>query len=118
MKAFARTTVGVLVLAFALSVQAQAGETETVIMVDAPDIQKIARDKEGFRTSDVIGMEVYSNKGTRIGKVEDFVLDRTGHFYAVIDIHEGPLDGLLELGKDDTVVVPWDQLRVSSIQKK
>ncbi|MBT5415580.1 MAG: PRC-barrel domain-containing protein [Rhodospirillaceae bacterium] len=118
MKAFARTTVGALALAFALGVQAQAAETETVIMVDAPDIHRIARDKEGFRTSDVIGMKVYSNKGERIGEVEDFVLDRTGHFYAVIDINDGPLDGLLDLGKNDTVVVPWDQLRVSTIQKR
>jgi len=118
MKAFACTTVSTLALAFALSVQPQAVETETVIIVDAPDIQKIARDKEGFRTSDMIGMDVSSNKGKRIGEVEDFVLDRTGHFYAVIDINDGPLNGLLDLGKHDTVVVPWDQLRVSSIQKK
>lgn len=118
MKALVRNTVAALTIALAFGVQAQAAETETVIMIDAPDIHRIARDMEGFRTSDVVGMKVFSNKGERIGEVEDFVLDRTGHLYAVIDVKDGPLFGLLDIGKDDTVVVPWDQLRVSSVQKK
>lgn len=118
MKALVRNTATALAIALAFGVQAQAAETETVIMIDAPDIHRIAQDKVGFRTSEVIGMAVYSNKGERIGEVEDFVLDRTGHFYAVIDTNDGPLNGLLGIGKDDSVVVPWDQLRVSSVQKQ
>ena len=118
MKTFLRTTAGALALALAIGVQAQAAETETVVMVDAPDVQKITKSDVGFRTSDVIGMDVYSNSGKKLGEIDDFMLDRTGHLYAVVDVHNGPLDGLIDLNGDDNIVVPWDQLRVSSVPKE
>jgi sporulation protein YlmC with PRC-barrel domain len=68
----------------------------------------------GFRTSEVIGTDVYSNAGNRIGEVEDFAMSGNGYFYAVVDVQEGALERTIELTDDELVVVPWNQLRVSS----
>ena len=97
------------------AVAGMTGEgSDRVIVVDAPDVQKLNSGKvPGFRTSEVIGTDVYSNSGKRIGEVEDFVMSGNGYFYAVVDIQEGVLERTIDLTDDELVVVPWNQLRVS-----
>lgn len=115
MTRFALKAIGGLALLAAVASTANAQDRERVIVLDAPDIQRLATNVAGARISDVIGTDVYTNSGNRIGEVEDFVLGQGGFVYAVIDIQEGVLDGLLDITDDDLVVVPWNQLRVSSI---
>lgn len=87
---------------------------EQVIIIDAPDVQKLDTTAGGgFRTSDVIGTEVYSNGGKRIGEVEDFAFSN-GYLYAVVDVEDGPIEPYLDLNDGDMVVIPWNQLRVAS----
>ena len=89
---------------------------EPIVVVDRPDVQKLRMIDEGFRTSDLHGVEVQGNAGKRIGEIEDFVLARGGYLYAVIDTADGPIEELTSLGDDETIVVPWDQLRYRSAQ--
>jgi sporulation protein YlmC with PRC-barrel domain len=96
--------------AMTLALQPGTAAAEEVIVIDAPDVQKLDGAVGGLRTSDVIGTDVYSNNGERIGEVEDFLLSN-GHFYAVVDIQDSPIERYVELGDDDMVVIPWDQLR-------
>lgn len=105
-----------LVAAAGIAVAAQAGSAvaEEVIVVDAPDVQKLNPGSVGgFRTSEVIGTDVYSNAGKRIGEVEDFTYSR-GHLYAVVDIQGGAIERYVELGDGETVVIPVNQLRVQN----
>ena len=108
----------VTALAIGLQSSASAGpidqDAERVIVIDAPDVQKLNTEKvPGFRTSDVIGTEVYSNAGKRIGEVDDFVMSRNGYFYAIVDIQEGALESYIDVTNEELVVIPWNQLRVS-----
>lgn len=102
-------------LALCGAAAAPATADENVIVLDAPDIQKLRTDVEGFRIKDIIGTDVYSNGGKRIGELEDFVLARGGYLYAVIDTADGALTDVLDLSEDEIVVVPWNQLRTSSV---
>lgn len=99
------------VAATTVAVRAAAIEREKVIVVDAPDIQKLDKAAGGFLTSEVIGTDVYSNVGKRIGEVEDFAFSGS-HLYAVVDIQDSPLERYVDLTDDDMVVIPWNQLRV------
>ncbi len=101
--------------AFAASLALGAQAAERVIIIDAPDVRQLRVDTPGRMLSEMIGTDVYGNGGKRIGEVEDFILARGGYLYAVIDVRDGPLDGILELGDGDLVVVPWDELRLSSV---
>jgi len=94
-----------------------AAVAETRIVIDAPDVQRLAGQYHGASLSELIGTDVYSNSGKRIGEVEDFRIARGGYVYAVIDIQQGPLDGIIELADDDLVVVPLEQLRTVSVQE-
>lgn len=96
--------------AMTLALQPGTAAAEDVIVIDAPDVQKLDGAAGGFRTSKVIGTDVYSNNGKRIGEIEDFLFNN-GYFYAVVDIQDGPIEPYVELGDDDLVVVPWNQLR-------
>ena len=90
-------------------------DPERVIVIDAPDVQKLNPEKvPGFRTSDVIGTDVYSNAGKRIGEVEDFVMSGNGYFYAVVDIQDGEIERFVDVTDDELVVIPWNQLRVTT----
>lgn len=100
--------------AFGSAIPAVGEDAERVIVVDAPDVQKLDSDSvPGFRTSEVIGTDVYSNSGKRIGEVEDFVMSGGGYLYAIVDIQDGVLDGALDLIDGEVVVIPWSQLRAS-----
>lgn len=103
--------------AVALAIAAPLGgpaHAEEVIVIDAPDLQKLGKEYRGKGLRELIGQDVYSNAWKQIGEITDFILTEGGHFYAVVDIDEGPLKQHVKLGEDDTVVVPWDQLRVAS----
>lgn len=105
--------------ALGLQIPAVAGpladDVDRVIVVDAPDVQKLNAERvPGFRTSEVIGTDVYSNAGKRIGEIEDFVMSGNGYFYAVVDVQEGELERYIDITDDELVVIPWNQLRVSS----
>lgn len=91
------------------------GNGEEIIVVDAPDVQKVDPTRvPGFRTSEVIGMEVYSNAGKHIGEVDDFLMSGNGYFYAVVDTEEGEIIDAIDITDGDVVVIPWNQLRVST----
>ena len=98
-------------VSLALAMPAVASAAEQVIVIDAPDLQKASRAASGFRTSEVIGTDVFSNANKRIGEVEDFAFIG-GKFYAVIDIQDSPIEKYIDITDDDLVVVPLDQLRV------
>lgn len=109
------------VAAAALAAPSPAGagmmsdDAERVIVIDAPDVQKLnPQNVPGFRTSEVIGTDVYSNAGKRIGEVEDFVMSANGYFYAVVDIQNGEIERFVDVTDDELVVIPWNQLRVST----
>jgi ribosomal 30S subunit maturation factor RimM len=96
----------------ALALAPAAIAAERVLVVDAPDVRKLnAASDGGFRTNDVIGMDVYSNNGKRIGEVQDFLMSGAGNLYAVVDIQDGAIERYVELSDDDEVVIPWRQLR-------
>jgi ribosomal 30S subunit maturation factor RimM len=97
----------------ALVLAPAAMAAKQVLVIDAPDIRKINTLDGGFKTSDVIGTDVYSNAGKRIGEVRDFMMSRSGHFYAVVDVQDSPIERYLNVDTDngDVVVVPWRQLR-------
>lgn len=97
----------------AFAVPASAAADEQVIVVDAPDVQKLDTTVGGFRTSDVIGTEVYSNRWKLIGEVEDFTYSH-GKLYALIDIDDGAIEQYVELTDDEVVVIPVEQLRVAA----
>lgn len=114
MKWFHRVFLMALFLVFGvLSLSVQAAK---VIVTDAPDVQKLRNVDEGFRTSEIIGMDVYGNSDRYIGEIADFVAARGGYLYAVIEINEGIMQEILDLGDDEYVVVPWDQLRARNIE--
>lgn len=105
------TTVAAATVA-ALALAPAAIAAEQVLVIDAPDVRKLNTAADGgFRTSDVIGMDVYSNAGKRIGEVEDFVMSGSGSLYAVVDVEDGAIAQYVDLGDGDEVVVPWRQLR-------
>lgn len=97
--------------AMTVAVPATTIANEQVVIVDAPDVQKLAPAVGGARLSAVIGTDVYSNSGKRIGEIEDFTVSN-GHLYAVIDIQESGFEEYVDLSENDVVVVPWDELRV------
>lgn len=84
---------------------------DRVVVLDRSDVQKLRVIDEGFRTAELIGTEVQGNAGGTIGEIEDFVVARGGYLYAVIDTNDGLLEELTSLGDDETIVVPWNQLR-------
>lgn len=106
----------------AMQAPAQTGtmdqQAERVIVIDAPDVQKLSSASvPGFRTSEVIGADVYSNAGKRVGEIEDFIMSSGGYFYAVVDIEDGEFEQYVDLADDDLVVIPWDQLRASTLDQ-
>ncbi|MDX1593376.1 MAG: PRC-barrel domain-containing protein [Gammaproteobacteria bacterium] len=88
-----------------------------VIVVDAPDLFKVPESVTGPRFSTLLGETVYSNKGKRIGEIEDFVLAKGGEMYAVIDTSKDPIADLLDLADDEIVIVPLRELRRSMMPK-
>ena len=111
MTGFAATAAAAFLLAVPVGASAAA---EEAIVVDAAGVQKLGKARHGPRITELIGSEVYSNGWERIGEIEDFVIARGGHFYAVIDVADGPLEDAVDVTDDETLVVPWDQLRVAS----
>ncbi|MEQ8234570.1 MAG: PRC-barrel domain-containing protein [Gammaproteobacteria bacterium] len=89
---------------------------DAVIVLDRADVQKLRSVDEGFRASELVGTDVHGSAGGYIGEVEDFVVARGGYLYAVIDTTQGPLEELASLGDDETIVVPWNELRTQAIE--
>jgi sporulation protein YlmC with PRC-barrel domain len=84
-------------------------------VIDQPDVQGFHKQDTGASLSRIIGTDVYSNSGKRLGEVEDFIVAEGGYLYAVIDIQDGPLESVIELPDGDKVVVPWNELRTQSV---
>lgn len=84
---------------------------EEVIIIDAPDVKRLRNVDEGFRTSEVTGMTVIGNAGREIGEIDDFVIARGGYLYAIVALEQGMLEAIRDLGADEHIVVPWNQLR-------
>jgi ribosomal 30S subunit maturation factor RimM len=96
MLAFGRTSLFLPSLALLLGLAAQSANAQPVVVIDAPDVQKLRSVDESFLTSDIVGMEVYATSGRHIGEVEDFVVARGGFLYAVITLEDDLVeDGML-----------------------
>jgi sporulation protein YlmC with PRC-barrel domain len=91
--------------------QTAALSNDKVIVIDAPDLRRVNKDLTGPRFTSLIGEEIYSNSGKLIGEIEDFVMARGGHMYAVIDTSKGPIQKLLSMGDDEMVILPLRELR-------
>ena len=100
--------------AFAAEKNNTVAEKKQVIVLDAPDLYKIPESAISPRFSTLLGMEVYSNKGKRIGEIEDFVMAKGGKLYAVIDTHKDPIADLLNLNDGELVIAPVRELRKTS----
>jgi hypothetical protein len=85
---------------------------DRVSVLDRGDLPRLGSLDEGFRTNELLGTDVHGNAGGSIREVENFVVACGGYLYAVIDTADGPLEELVTLGTDETVVVPWNELGV------
>ncbi|MEX2451316.1 MAG: PRC-barrel domain-containing protein [Rhodospirillales bacterium] len=103
--------------ALLLSVSGQAlaaGESEGVLMIDQPDVQMLQGNVDSPSIGSIIGSDVYSNAGQKIGEIDDFVLVG-GELYAVLDVDDGPLEQYVEASgnEEQTIVVPARELRTA-----
>lgn len=98
------------------NVQSKTGaSSDKVLVVDAPDLRRTRADATGPRVTELVGEEIYSNSGKRIGEIEDFVMSR-GEIYAVVDTSDGPLEELVNLGDQEIVVLSARELRRATLQ--
>ncbi len=74
------------------------GVTQTITTVD---IKSLA---SGYRSSKVVGSDVVNEKKETIGKVDDLLISRDQHLYAVISV-----GGFLGMGAK-LVAVPYSEL--------
>ncbi|CAN0592178.1 unnamed protein product, partial [Laminaria digitata] len=81
-----------------------------VVVVDVLDVLTLTTSGNEPRITQVVGKDIYGNRGKRIGKVEDFVLSG-GHLYAVVDPRNGPIERFVNLSAGQLVVIPWNELR-------
>lgn len=93
---------------------AQAAD-DMVVVVDATDLYRNSGPATGPRLSELSGAPVYGNGGQQIGVIEDFAVLRGGEIVAVIDADDGPLDDLLMIADEETLVVPLRELRTTSM---
>ena len=103
--------------ALLLSVGGQAlaaGEDDKVLMIDQPDVQTFKGNLESPSLGSIIGSDVYSNAGEKLGEIDDFLLIE-GELYAVLDVEDGPLEQYAEASENEeqTIVVPARELRMS-----
>ena len=78
------------------------GVTQTITTVD---IKSLA---SGYRSSKVVGSDVVNEKKETIGKVDDLLISRDQHLYAVISV-----GGFLGMGAK-LVAVPYGELAPTS----
>ena len=88
---------------------------DMVVVVDATDLYRNSGPANGPRLSELSGAPVYGNGGQPIGVIEDFAVLRGGEIVAVIDADDGPLDDLLMIADEETLVVPLRELRTTSL---
>jgi sporulation protein YlmC with PRC-barrel domain len=88
---------------------------DRVFIIDAPDLRKVGKDLAGPRFKTLIGQEVYSNSGKKIGKIEDFVMADRGEMYAVIDTSDGPIEKLVKMGDSEMLILPLRELRKAAL---
>ena len=93
-----------------VSTAAESGG-KRVFIVDAPDLRKVGKDLAGPRFTTLIGQEIYSNSGKKIGKIEDFVMANRGEIFAVIDARDGPIEKLVKRGDGEMLILPLRELR-------
>ncbi|MQA64715.1 MAG: hypothetical protein GEU76_02260 [Alphaproteobacteria bacterium] len=94
--------------------KAKSGK-DLVFIIDAPDLRKVGKDLAGPRFTTLIGQEVYSNSGKKIGKIEDFVMASRGEIYAVIDSSDGPIEKLVKMGDGEMLILPLRELRKAAL---
>lgn len=105
-------TIAVAALATLPSAPVQAAD-DMVVVVDATDLYRNSGPTNGPRLSELSGAPVYGNGGQQIGVIEDFAVARGGEIVAVIDADNGPLDDLLMIADEETLVVPLRELRTT-----
>lgn len=74
------------------------GTTQTITTVDVKSLAT------GYRSSKVVGSDVVNEKRETIGKVDDLLISRDQHLYAVISV-----GGFLGIGSK-LVAVPYSEL--------
>lgn len=86
-------------------------DDDRVLVIDAPDLRKVDKELAGPRFTTLIGQEIYSNSGKKIGDIEDFVMTNRGEIYAVIDTSNGPIEKLVKMGDSEMLILPLRELR-------
>ena len=106
----ATATAAVLTLGLAGETSAQ----DRVVVIDQPDLRILGWQDQRTRLQSLIGTDVYSNKGARIGEIEDFVLARGGFLFALVDYADGEFTDVIELRGEDAgdAVIPWNEIRM------
>lgn len=93
----------------------KSGKDRVYIIIDAPDLRKVGKQDAGPRFTTLIGQEIYSNSGKKIGKIEDFVMANRGEIYAVIDTSDGPIGKLTKMGDSEMLILPLRELRKAAL---
>jgi sporulation protein YlmC with PRC-barrel domain len=102
--------------AFALALGCAMGAAATAQAQGAPQsiaVQRMAtvQSGTGFRASKLVGSEVYDNGGSKIGAIDDIVLESPNEgAFAILSV-----GGFLGMGKH-LIAVPFNDLRISSRQ--
>jgi sporulation protein YlmC with PRC-barrel domain len=105
-----------LVVAFGCTFGCALGVPSAVLAQGAPQsiaVQRMAtvQSGTGFRASKLVGSDVYDNSGSKIGAIDDIVLESPNQgAFAILSV-----GGFLGLGKH-LVAVPFNDLRIDRKQ--
>ncbi|MCP3721539.1 PRC-barrel domain-containing protein [Paraburkholderia sp. CNPSo 3272] len=105
-----------LVVAFACTFGCALGVPSAALAQGAPQsiaVQRMAtvQSGTGFRASKLVGSDVYDNSGSKIGAIDDIVLESPNQgAFAILSV-----GGFLGLGKH-LVAVPFNDLRIDRKQ--
>ncbi|MEX3961341.1 PRC-barrel domain-containing protein [Paraburkholderia sp. EG286B] len=105
-----------LVVAFGCTFGCALGVPSAAFAQGAPQsiaVQRMAtvQSGTGFRASKLVGSDVYDNSGSKIGAIDDIVLESPNQgAFAILSV-----GGFLGLGKH-LVAVPFNDLRIDSKQ--
>ena len=105
-----------LVVAFGCAFGSVLGVPSAALAQGAPQsiaVQRMAtvQSGTGFRASKLVGSDVYDNSGSKIGAIDDIVLESPNEgAFAILSV-----GGFLGMGKH-LVAVPFNDLRIDSKQ--
>jgi sporulation protein YlmC with PRC-barrel domain len=78
--------------------------SQNVVVLDV-DVKEVAK---GYRASELVGAKVQNQKGEKIGKIDDLIVDREKVLFAILQV-----GGFLGLG-GYLVAIPYNALDISA----